>query len=194
MVVAWKRSSSSVQGRPSGDLWLRVVGTSRADQVVRLSAPKCTIGSASGCTLRLRAAGVRPVECLILRGAQGTVVRACVAGTRLNGHGFRDALLAAGDRLKFGPIELEVLAGDGDDSVQPGHESEAVAETPAPERSATMTQVMDSRSSRSREPLDAAIARRQRDQARQARLRAHKLVEQLRKLRGESAWLKEQVE
>ena len=194
MVVAWKRSSSLVQGRPAGDLWLRVVGTSRADQVVRLSAPKCTIGSASGCTLRLRALGVRPIECLILRGAHGTVVRACVAGTRLNGECFRDARLTAGDRLKFGPIELEVLAGDGDDSGDRGNDGDGAAEPPLAERSANVTQVMDSRSHRPLEPFDLATAQRQRDQARQARRRALRLVEQLRKLRGESTWLREQIE
>ncbi|MBI3839352.1 MAG: hypothetical protein HY288_15645 [Planctomycetia bacterium] len=109
VVLAWKHSPELVQGPAPGDLSLRIVGTLRDGQIVRLSAPKCTIGSAKGCTLRLRCAGVQPLNCVILRGSRGTVVRSWSAKTRLNGRGFSDALLVAGDRLKVGPIELEVL-------------------------------------------------------------------------------------
>lgn len=110
VVLAWKHSNHLVQGRAPGDLSLRIVGTRRDGQIVRLSAPKCTIGSAEGCTLRLRCAGVQPLNCVILRGSRGTVARSWSARTRLNGHRFGDVLLAAGDRLQIGPIELEVLA------------------------------------------------------------------------------------
>jgi Inner membrane component of T3SS, cytoplasmic domain len=110
VVLTEKKSSSLVQGRAASDLSLRIVGTLRDGQIVRLSAPKCTIGSAKGCTLRLRCAAVQPLHCLILRGSLGTVVRSWSARTRLNGQRFSDALLVAGDRLKIGPIELEVLS------------------------------------------------------------------------------------
>ena len=109
-VLTEKKTTSLVQGRAAGDLSLRIVGTLRDGQIVRLSAPKCTIGSAKGCTLRLRCAAVQPLHCVILRGSRGTVVRSWSARTRLNGQRFCDALLAAGDRLKIGPIELEVLS------------------------------------------------------------------------------------
>ncbi|HEX3726361.1 MAG TPA: FHA domain-containing protein [Pirellulales bacterium] len=99
------------QGTAVGPLCLRICGTARAGQVVQLAAPKCTVGSAVGCTLRLRCAGVRPVECVILRGEQGTAVRSWGPAARLNGQKFGDALIAPGDRLTIGPIELEVLGG-----------------------------------------------------------------------------------
>ena len=110
VVFARTHASELVQGRAAEDLFLRVVGTARNGQVVRLTAPKCTIGSARGCTLRLQAVGVRPLQCVILRGARGTLARCWSRGTKLNGEYFVDAPLAAGDRLSIGPIELEVLA------------------------------------------------------------------------------------
>ena len=93
----------------SGDLVFRVCGSSRHGQIVRLRSAKCTIGSARQCTLRLRARGVGPVHCLVLRGAGGTVVRRWSPDTRLNGRTFGDARLVPGDRLGIGTIELEVI-------------------------------------------------------------------------------------
>ncbi len=88
---------------------LRVSGSSRDGQVVRLRSAKCTIGSGRNCTLRLRAHGVAAMHCLVLRGPAATVVRRWSADTRLNQQFFSDAPLAPGDRLGVGPIELEVL-------------------------------------------------------------------------------------
>jgi hypothetical protein len=99
-----------LQGAATSELCLRIVGTARDGQIVRIASPKCTIGSAKGCSLRLRAAGVRPVHCLVLRGSRGAVARAWAPNTRLNGHIFTDAPLVGGDRLKIGPIELEVVS------------------------------------------------------------------------------------
>lgn len=109
-VLHRKPAFRSLQGAPAGDLCLRIVGTAREGQMVRLTSRKCTIGSAKGCSLRLRAAGVRPMHCLVLRGSRGTVVRSWAPNTRLNGHTFCDATLVEGDRLKVGSIEFEVVA------------------------------------------------------------------------------------
>jgi chemotaxis protein histidine kinase CheA len=92
-----------------GELVLRVSGSSRDGQIVRLRSAKCSIGSGRNCTLRLRADGVAPLHCLVLRGPAATVVRRWSADTRLNRQFFADALLSPGDRLGVGPIELEVL-------------------------------------------------------------------------------------
>jgi hypothetical protein len=127
--IAWKRDSRLVQGIPSGDLCLRIVGTARDGQIVRLAAPKCTIGSARGCTLRLLASGVRPVQCVILRGVRGTVARSWSGGTRLNGRGFVDAPLVAGDRLAIGPIELDVLSST---AVDAAHDEPELANVASP--------------------------------------------------------------
>ena len=67
--IAWKHAATWVQGRAADDLCLKVVNTKRAGQIVRLASPKCTIGSARDCTLRLRAVGVHPLHCLVLCGA-----------------------------------------------------------------------------------------------------------------------------
>jgi len=103
-----------------GDLILQVCSNSRHGQIVRLKAPKCTIGSAANCTLRLRARGVAPLHCLILRGPGGAAVRRWSPDTLLNHQAFDDAPLAPGDRLSVGPVELEVLSsGSGENWVAP---------------------------------------------------------------------------
>ena len=78
--------------------------------MVRLKSAKCTIGSGPRCTLRLRARGVSPLHCLIVRGPMAAVVRSWAADTRLNHQSFADAALSPGDRLGIGPIELEVVS------------------------------------------------------------------------------------
>jgi hypothetical protein len=80
---------------------------------VRLKSAKCTIGAGERSTLRLRARGVRPVHCLVLRGPGGTVIRRWDSDTRLNGRAFTDAELLPGDRLDVGAIGLEVLQTGG---------------------------------------------------------------------------------
>jgi pSer/pThr/pTyr-binding forkhead associated (FHA) protein len=94
----------------TGELVLRIRGTSREGQLLRLRSRKCTIGSGPHCTLRLSAKGVAPLHCLILRGQGGTIVRRWASGTRLNGQPFTDAELTPGDRLKIGPLEFEIVA------------------------------------------------------------------------------------
>jgi hypothetical protein len=99
----------SLLGVPPQDLILRVRGGQHGGYVVRLSDLKCTIGSHERCTLRLRAAGVKPWHCLVFRGSQATFVRRIDENTRLNGRTFDVAALSAGDRLTVGPVELEVI-------------------------------------------------------------------------------------
>jgi hypothetical protein len=120
--------STSVLDPALGEIVLRVRGTSRDGQIVRLRSPKCTIGSARHCTLRLAAHGVQPLHCLILRGNRGMLVRRWAPGTLLNGRGFTDAELAPGDCLSIGPIELEVLQCDG----SPATRSRAPSPTSSP--------------------------------------------------------------
>jgi hypothetical protein len=96
-------------GCAPGLLALRVCGGSHRGRVIQIRSPKCTIGSAAGCTLRLRAAGVRPLHCWILRGPTGTLVRRRSAGTLLNGRTYEDAPLRIGDHLRIGSVELEVV-------------------------------------------------------------------------------------
>ena len=101
-------ASSAISYAP-GFLVLRVRGSSRDGQLVRLQSPKCTIGSGPNCTLRLRADNVGAVHCLILRGPNRTVVRRWSPDTRLNGRNFTESELQSGDCLSIGAIELEVV-------------------------------------------------------------------------------------
>ncbi len=101
--------SHSLLGDPDGLLTLRVCGLEHDGRVVRIRAPKCTVGSDASCTLRVRGPGFRSFHCLILRGREGTFVRRLSPDTGLNGCGFDLARIGPHDRLAVGPIELEVL-------------------------------------------------------------------------------------
>ena len=92
-----------------GKLTLRVHGRGHEPRLVRIQAAKCTVGSAAGCTLRLRSAGVAPLACWILRGKCGAVVRRMHGAATLNGGALEEAPLQAGDRLRIGAVELEVV-------------------------------------------------------------------------------------
>ncbi|MCD4726746.1 MAG: hypothetical protein K8R46_03730, partial [Pirellulales bacterium] len=110
-----RRTRSNVVG---DELVLRVFGPTRDGRIVRLKSHKCTIGAGKHCSLRLRAPGVAPLHCLVVRGRAGAVVRRWAADTLLNHQAFDDAPLLPGDRLSVGPVELEVL-GVGADPQQP---------------------------------------------------------------------------
>lgn len=125
--VAERPTGNGILGSRLGELVLRVCGGPRDGQVVRLSSTKCAIGSAENCTLRLRAAGVRPVHCLILRGAKRTVIRSWSHDTRLNGRAFDDALLISGDRISIGPIEFDVVTVDEENRGSGPHECSRTA-------------------------------------------------------------------
>src|SRR5688572_25791460 len=105
------RPTSNLLGTLTQPLALRVCGGSHHGQVVQIRAAKCTVGSAPGCTLRLRAEGVAPLHCWILRGPCGAVIRraAGYGYALLNNRVYRDAPLATGDRLMIGSVELEVV-------------------------------------------------------------------------------------
>lgn len=103
-------------------LRLKVIGTARHGQMVEIFSARLTIGSAPQCTLRLRAAGVGPLQCLIIREPSGPVVRSLSVDTLLNGERFREEPLHSGDRLQVGSIELE-LCDDARSIVAPPTDS-----------------------------------------------------------------------
>ncbi|MEX0867993.1 MAG: hypothetical protein WD030_11600 [Pirellulales bacterium] len=103
------KNSPSLLRNPGGELSLRIRGTGRDGQVIRLTAAKSTIGKADYCTLQLRNSALADLHCLILRGERQTVVRRWSEDTRLNGRGFDDAPLTVGDCLSIGPLDFEVL-------------------------------------------------------------------------------------
>jgi len=92
-----------------GELALKVRGQEHDGRVIRIRSPKCTIGSASGCTLRLVGAGVAPLHCWVLRGKYGTVVRQLRGRVSVNGAAAEESRLSPGDRFRVGEVELEVI-------------------------------------------------------------------------------------
>jgi len=127
----------------AGDLVLRVCGSSRDGQIVRLKSPKCTIGAGQHCTLRLRARGLRPVHCLVLRGRGGTVIRRWSPDTRVNGQSFTDAPLQPGDRLDIGAIGLEILQTGGPAGLHPSEPQVAPPQAPVPSLADQRAQQLD---------------------------------------------------
>jgi chromosome segregation ATPase len=98
-----------------GELALRVRGPGHEGRIIHVRSPKCTVGSAPGCTLRLREAQVAPLSCWIVRGSQGMVVRRLSGPALLNGRRVDEAALRTGDRLRVGMVELEVVEGPRDE-------------------------------------------------------------------------------
>ena len=93
-----------------GKITLKVSGSGKEEaRLVQIRSAKCTVGSAVGCTLRVRGAGVGPLACWILRGPAGAVVRRLHGPVTLNGGQFEESALKNGDRLRIGGVELEVV-------------------------------------------------------------------------------------
>jgi len=101
---------SRLLGASAAELKFRIQGGEHDGRILRITGAKCTIGSARGCTLRLRGYGIEPLHCLILAGRNGTVVRRNSPRTYLNGGIFEDIALKTGDMLRVGPVELAVVA------------------------------------------------------------------------------------
>ncbi len=100
----------------ASELVMSVHGGPRHGQIVRIRSPKCSVGSDQRCTLRLRARGILPMHCLIVRGSTAAYVRRWAPDTRLNGGGFDDAVLRPGDRLSVGPVEFTIVHTGGESS------------------------------------------------------------------------------
>src|SRR5262245_53369681 len=109
MSVCVPTTRSTLLPADCGELALRVRGQEHDGRLIRIRSAKCTIGSAKGCTLRLVAAGVAPLHCWVLRGAEGTIVRRLHGPATLNGAAVVESALVPGDRLRLGSVELEVV-------------------------------------------------------------------------------------
>lgn len=106
-------AAKSLLGVRAGEFVLRINAGPQAGRTIRLSSPKCTIGSAPNCTLRLRGKGIEPVHCVVLHGARQTIVRRWASDTFINDHRFEDEALRAGDRLAIGALEFQVVSLPG---------------------------------------------------------------------------------
>ena len=100
----------SVLGKPRGDLRLKLRLLGEEDRELHFPNAKTAIGHDEKCHIRLQGPGSDPLHCLILHGAEQTVIRNWSPKTRLNGRPFDDALLSPGDLLDLGTLELEVVS------------------------------------------------------------------------------------
>jgi chromosome segregation ATPase len=91
------------------ELRIRILYPDGRTRLARLGS-KCTIGSSPSCSIRLSGPEMQSVHCLIVYGVRRTVVRNLSPGNTLNGGSFTDAVLTAGDRLRIGRYELQLLA------------------------------------------------------------------------------------
>jgi hypothetical protein len=142
-------------GRPA-TLRLRVHPPGGKPYDVSVADTKCTIGSGSRSTVRLRTAGVQPLHCLIVNSPDAASVRRWSAGTQLNGADFDDAPLADGDRLQLGPVAIEVVSIGSAPVASPG------AEQTTNRRPAERTAIAESSEAWAVGSADLALARESR--------------------------------
>lgn len=109
-VAPRSKRDSRLLGKSTSALVLKIEGTERDGQIIRVHAPKCLVGSSADCQLRLIAADVQPKHCVIYRGASGMIVKSWTRDTRVNGDTISEAWLRVGDRLSLGSLSFEVLA------------------------------------------------------------------------------------
>lgn len=100
----------SILGSPAGELALLVRQGNGERELVRWRANRVTLGSAPEATFHIPDTNIRPIQCLILCGERGTVVRNFGPDTRLNGAPIVDALLSPRDQLQIGAWTFEVLS------------------------------------------------------------------------------------
>ncbi|MEW4452595.1 FHA domain-containing protein [Bremerella sp. JC817] len=113
------KRDSKLLGKTSTPLVLKVEGTERDGQIIRVHAPKCLVGSGEDCQLRLIAADVQPKHCVIYRGPTGMVVKSWTRDTRVNGTTISEAWLRIGDQLSLGSLSFQVLADQLNETTTP---------------------------------------------------------------------------
>lgn len=109
---------------------------------ILLKPGKWTIGSAVGCSPRLKVAGVQPRHCLVIVCAERTLLKSWSRRTWLNERAIREAILKPGDHLTVGPLEFLVRRPNSDELLEhvPDVKSAArpieptTAEAPSPYR------------------------------------------------------------
>ena len=79
------------------------------EAILLLPGTQCTIGSSRACTLTIRAQAILPQHCLIVSGANSTLLKEWGDSTWLNDRPVRESIeLMENDRLAVGPIEFRI--------------------------------------------------------------------------------------
>ena len=131
--------ASSSSRQLSNALSLRVID----EQVrnFRTEDPTVSLGTDPSCTIRLSGADIDPVQCLIVRGNDRTLIRNMADNSLLNEKPFSDEVLEEGDVIRIADITIEVLSSSLEQlkpaaaqpsAVQPPSESQPAAAPVAP--------------------------------------------------------------
>ncbi|MCG8450106.1 MAG: hypothetical protein MI725_11080 [Pirellulales bacterium] len=156
-------------------LALRIVQPGSAERMTMLSQGKHTVGSSQRCQIHLSSQQIRPLHCLIVHGANETVVTRWAAGALLNGQEFTTAPLSAGDCLSLGDVELHV--------VDPEKVPLSPSKTREPESEDD-----------SRQPVTGPQVNPLREASQTARARCRKLVGAMRGLRSQVVGFEQKIE
>jgi hypothetical protein len=97
---------------------LRLHGGTEDERLITSPPGKHSVGSGPRCQIRLTTSGVQAMECLVVRDKLGLRVRRWSDRTLLNGGPFEEAMLAPGDVLSIGPVQLEILGPAVGDSLE----------------------------------------------------------------------------
>ncbi len=143
--------STSLRQSAADALTLRILGPDGRGRLVRPKANQIAIGADEKCALRLRGAAFQPTHCVIVCQADGVRVRKLADPTWLNDRSFEESALAAGDCLRVGPVEIEVVAAP--------RPADAKRETPpASQPAGHVHQASPERSTGEDEPADSRLA------------------------------------
>ncbi|NLF68581.1 MAG: FHA domain-containing protein [Candidatus Anammoximicrobium sp.] len=122
----------------------------RAVQEVKVRGPQFVIGNAADCSLCCRSDSVLPHHCEVLLEPGRALIRKLSdrADTFINGQRMeREQVLQAGDHLRLGRLEFEVLIEDASPAAPPPVESESPTTPPAgepePERDPAAEEMSD---------------------------------------------------
>ncbi|MGD9633437.1 MAG: hypothetical protein AB7I57_21990 [Pirellulales bacterium] len=104
---------------------LRLHGGTEGERLFNVPPGKHSVGSGARCQIRLEAAGVGAMECLLVHDKSGLRARRWSDKTLLNGEPFDETSLADGDVLTVGPLELVVVGPpEGDATLEGCDEAE----------------------------------------------------------------------
>lgn len=97
-----------------------------------MSVGRYLIGSASDCDITISVAGVAPQHCLMIVGANKTIVKAISPLTWINDGPLTEAVLKHGERLILGPVELRTRLPEVSEWVSQGEDDGVKSKSPAP--------------------------------------------------------------
>ncbi len=113
---AWATTPST--WREKSVIEFRVRRQGQPTRRLRLPGARYTLGSGSASSIQLEDASLRPLHAVLIRDEERILVRAYSVPFQINSHRVSEGLLRAGDRLRLGEYELELLDGNSKSATQ----------------------------------------------------------------------------